>query len=682
MKGTFAEHAWSRVIKNTKDIFTMGALAILFSYSSARASTLSDPSLFQAMQLMLSDGTDLQVDFMGPIDSPPHELEWISFHGLSKQELDQALVVHRPKGYRPTDIEAITVGSSTVYALIMRRSGGSRPWKLHVDLTAQGFSDLWTQYRSEGYRLVDQESYTARSASGSQVQRYAGIWVSNFESYDWVSNRNLTSDGFESKHVSYTDRRNLMPIDFDAYLLNGKLRYAGIWVQNTENFAWRLERDLTSTQFGNVFEEMRIQGYRLIKTNSYLFNGRQLFAGIWMKQANNPLASYAIRNMTEQSFEKRANEYHDLGYRMENIEVYLTSSGLRYSGIWVQNRKSDFSKTLTNTITREVQNWIKATHNDSFDSPMGLSVAIAHRGKIQYLKGYGISSLAKSEHAHSRTVFRTASVAKSISGTMAFLMQEEGSIDLSLPIKKALPKNEHLHHQYTIAETLTNRSMVQHTSDDFVSTSQYSAWEAAKLILPLPLVENAQNYHYSTSAFTIFTAAVEHLTGSKFCDQLIRLLSNPHYLPSLRCEDQSRGSFESERRSEIYRIKNKELQLRTRDNLSRKFAGGGMEVSPYDLLRFGMHFSSGRILSPEIVKTMTQRPNNQGTRYGYGWKHGTQSGVGKFYGHGGTQAGARSTLQIYPDHDLIIVIMANTWTKRHVTPLAEKLASIITEARP
>ncbi|WP_390886643.1 hypothetical protein [Lacinutrix neustonica] len=46
-------------------------------------------------------------------------------------------------------------------------------------------------------------------------------------------------------------------------------RYAGIWEENKEGIGWSSHRDLSSTAFGDLFEEKSAAGFRLVDIEAY-----------------------------------------------------------------------------------------------------------------------------------------------------------------------------------------------------------------------------------------------------------------------------------------------------------------------------------------------------------------------------------------------------------------------------
>jgi hypothetical protein len=202
----------------------------------------------------------------------------------------------------------------------------------------------------------------------------------------------------------------------------------------------------------------------------------------------------------------------------------------------------------------------------------------------------------------------------------------------------------------------------------------------------------SDSYKYSTPAYTVFAAAVEAKTGKSFCSLLLDEISNPNGLSTLRCEDRSTPKYD---RSEVYFVdSNGDLQTWTPDNLSWKYAGGGMEASAYDLMRFGVKLEKQELFSADTVTCwfgaagvqrspydcMLTKPDNA-SDYGYGWNlNGSHDGYG-YYAKSGGQLGSRAYLRVYPNEKLVIASMGNTKGDGE-QDLATEIARIILQPQP
>ena len=574
------------------------------------------------------------------IDTPPNQLEWTSYRLMDTKSYDANLNEIKHKGYYPVDVE-ITGGKIRTYSLIARENIEGYKWAIHTQLTSEQYNTKWNELKSQGYRPIDQESYTLNGK-----QYYAGIWIN--ENTPWVSYRNLTSDEFNQRFQE-NQSRNYLPIDVDGYVMNGKLYFSGIFVQNTQNLQWFIRRNILVKDYSSHFFEMSGKGYRLHSNNSYFFSGEQYFASIWVKD---DLKWKANRDLTSQSFNNYWNLYRDQGYRLHDVEEYQTASGTRYLGVWVQNDNNLLSWNNQNRVNKLIEDYLK------LNPSMGYSVAISQDNTIRYLRGYGMEDETKDQDANSRTVYRLASVSKAITGTLSYILEDRNTLDLQSNVRTVLP-NLPKHHTYQLEDLLSNRSMVRHYIEKDPTKklgNVSSAWQATRAFMNDTLL--AGSYKYSTHGYTIMAAAIESKTSRTFCNQISTFISNPHNLTSLNCEFIDRTI---ENRSALYSYDDSlnKYSNETRDDLSWKYAGGGMESSAYDLVRFGMLLNQNRYMTAARLTHMTTRPDNSAD-YAFGWNVGSTDGR-PWYAKAGDQLGSRTYIRIYPNENIVIVLLGNTY---------------------
>ncbi len=85
--------------------------------------------------------------------------------------------------------------------------------------------------------------------------------------------------------------------------------------------------------------------------------------------------------------------------------------------------------------------------------------------------------------------------------------------------------------------------------------------------------------------------------------------------------------------------------------------GGGIEGSAYDLVRFGMKLVNGSILSQASRDTMWTPPDGL-SDYALGWNTGVEDGY-QVVAKGGSWDGASSYIRIYPEKEIVIVVLIN-----------------------
>jgi serine beta-lactamase-like protein LACTB, mitochondrial len=328
-----------------------------------------------------------------------------------------------------------------------------------------------------------------------------------------------------------------------------------------------------------------------------------------------------------------------------------------------------------------------------------LQIAIGLKGKIIYEKAFGFADLENNIKATIETRYRTASVAKWWTSTLAFMLVNNGKLDLDSPIQKYCPIFPQKKWEVTTRQILTHTSGIRHYAD-------YDA-ELSKAKNQADTIEiNKRRYPDLLGMFTRYTDMTRPLNNFKHDSLLFIPGSNWEYSSNgyrvLGCiiEGASDSSYRSLIKSQIfekakmintveddaweiipnratgYFINNKK-QIRRADmrDVSENLPAGGFLSTSTDLVRFAMTYVSGKFVNSGTIKLMTtqyfakDKPNNTASswrdgipskeKYGYGVMLFNENKTVKF-GHNGRQDGGSAIVYYIPDRDLTIAVMTNS----------------------
>ena len=590
----------------------------------------------------------------------PKETSWVSLRDYSSaafaakfDELKSTMMV--------IDLDVDVIGGDYRVGAVFRKNPDGRGWVSLRDLSGTAFAAKWDELKAKGFRPVDQESYVV---GGKRL--FAGVWIENREHLGFASYRGVDSAAFSAKFDHYRDL-GLMPVDVDVYPTGDGLRYAAVWVENSEHLGWKLKRGLTSTQFASNFDTYKAQGFRSLVVDSVRTSEGQRYAGIFVENRNKR-AWYEYRDLTATGFRNRWNQLADLGYRLDGYEKYETASGARFSGVWRQNStRPDFK--LRTTIDGFVQK-----HLDLYKVP-GVSVSIAYQGQTVYQRGFGYQDVADGIWMHGNSVGRLASISKAVAGVLAMRMEAEHPGFLAKKVRTYLPSMPSFH-DYTVAQTVMNRSCVKSYPSPMTDQNQTqydTAWLAVKAFMAQSLGCTPGSYLYSTHGYTVFSAVLELLEGKTIDRIVLDELTNRFGLTTLRPETTA-GSLDD--RVQLYNTDNSEY---AGDNESNKTLGGGLVASASDLTRFGVEVLDGTILSAAQRTTMWTPIGS----YGYGWDVGTADSGERVVGKAGGQPGANTHLRIYPDDGIVISVLTNRWKGGHSAPtLSRQIGELMLNELP
>ncbi len=372
----------------------------------------------------------------------PDSVSWASVRGMTSSQFSTYFDEKARAGYMVLDIEVDEVDGTQRVGAVWQKNLDNRGWFELRNMSASEYAAELAAKRTAGYRLIDQEVYELDGRT-----QYAAVWIFNTENLDWVSYTDQTDEEFGVLFDRYSAAGYLM-IDIDAGVIDGALEYSAVWVKNSENLLWHEWRDLTSDEFATKFDEYK-DTYRMIDVESYQVGLSQYYAGIWVENKNQRLWQ-EWRDMTSKEFGDKWLSLRDEGYRLIDYETYPTIGGWRYAGIWRQN-----SERPTWALKDEVD-LLGLFESIAYLVP-GMSIAISQNGTFMYLRGFGYADAGDEVIAHSRTIFRLASVSKAVAGVLGMRLQEQGLVDLSDPTRDLVPAMPDFH-THTVSETLSNRA--------------------------------------------------------------------------------------------------------------------------------------------------------------------------------------------------------------------------------
>jgi CubicO group peptidase (beta-lactamase class C family) len=580
-------------------------------------------------------------------------LGWASFRDLTSDQFADYFQQYKDK-YLLEDIDAYTTASGLRYSMVWRENTDHRGWAEHRNLSSAQYSAKWTEYKDKGYRPLAIAAYP----NGSDTL-FAGVWVQNKENIAWSSHRNLTGTEYGDL---YTQKRNdgFRLVDMEAYQTSAGLRYSAIWYQNVNNTAWTQWRDMSRETYQQKIDELSTQGYTVVDFESYQIGSNTRYAAIWEKKPG--YASQVRTERTETAFANLWRQYRDMGYRLVDFERYKTDDGDRYGGVWIENdARFNYSKKT------QLDEIIQAYQEDN-DLP-GISVAVMKNGQSLYRRGFGYADINNSRWAHSETIYNAASVAKTIGGTLAAKLEEKQSLengqvfslDLSNPTRNYVAGLAAFH-THTVDQLLSHTGCVAHyTTTPAIAnqTTHYAtATAAVNNIRGVGLVSGCtpgNKYSYSTAGFTFVGAALEGATGKSISSLLSTELFKAHNLNDMRVQFAGTGLVADYERAVPYKDDNSPTSYS--DN-SWKHLGGGIETSAYELSRFGAKLLNGEIVNTSTRDNRLWKTVNSKSNAGLAWFVGT-SGGRRIVDHDGSWTGARSYIRIYRDDDIVISIMSN-----------------------
>lgn len=312
----------------------------------------------------------------------------------------------------------------------------------------------------------------------------------------------------------------------------------------------------------------------------------------------------------------------------------------------------------------------------------GLSVAVGVGDRVVWSAGFGVANLETPAPVTAETRFRCASVSKVVTVAALVRLAHRGVVDLDAPIQTYLPDYPATSKPLTLRLLAGHLGGVRHyLPKDFQLPPKHYARlaEALPIFVGDPAVAPpGERYNYSTFGYTLIGAALEAATGRGFLalldEEVFRPLDLRHSGGDLRPDILPGRAAIYDRSRQTGRV-----VLAAADELSYKWPGGGLLSTPEDLVRFGFAHLGGDYL-PAAARAglfVTQKTAaGEDTGVGLGWRVGQDWRGRRIYHHSGAQAGARSTLVLYPDDGVVVAIMTNLGNS---LPAVESSAQLLAE---
>lgn len=312
---------------------------------------------------------------------------------------------------------------------------------------------------------------------------------------------------------------------------------------------------------------------------------------------------------------------------------------------------------------------------------VGMTVAIVAEGELCFEEAFGQRDREAGLATEKGTLIRLASVSKPVTAVLALQLAERGKLALDEPVARYVADLPELLQPLTLRRLLSHTAGVRHYRADRSDngTAQRTTREALALFSSDPLIaEPGTKYSYSTHAFTLVAAALEG-AGERDFRALLRENLATKCAPTLDCEVASEAK---PARSALYEKLALGLVRRSepREDLSWKYAGGGLESSAADLARFADAVLRARVVSEssrDALWTRAQLSDGTSIDYGLGWGVGD---TGRIVSHTGSQQGSSTALSVQRERGVVIAVLCNT-TGVGAADLVPRLRQLVLDAR-
>jgi CubicO group peptidase (beta-lactamase class C family) len=336
---------------------------------------------------------------------------------------------------------------------------------------------------------------------------------------------------------------------------------------------------------------------------------------------------------------------------------------------------------------------LRSTHDRQKN--VGLGAAVLLDGTLVLSEGLGHADLEHRIPVTRETRFGIASITKAFTGVALLGLHEAGRIDLDAPVQRYVPAFP-AKPGGTVTPRLVaaHRAGLRHWHDDERTPALYATHfdDIGRVVARFaddPLVAApGTRYGYSSPGYNLLAAVVQTAAGRRFEDHVASAVLAPLGLRNTGSDDVRRVVPHRARRYAYYDpftfAEDTSRVFRVPEwDYSHNMGGGNMYATAEDLARFGRAMIRPGFLSRASLDLLHVRPpgDTAGPVMNYGW-FVRAPGAGPRRLHiTGSNPGLQSALHVYPDQDLVVVVLSNTHgvgarSGEMVAELPERLAAL------
>ncbi len=295
----------------------------------------------------------------------------------------------------------------------------------------------------------------------------------------------------------------------------------------------------------------------------------------------------------------------------------------------------------------------------------GVSVAVVRDGRTVVTKGYGLADIGRGVPATAETIYPIGSLTKQFTAAAILQLVEAGRLSLDDDLGELLPDFPIQGHHVTVRHLLNHTSGIADHTDLAGGRGEpgTTRQEVVDLIAAQRFdFEPGERFSYSNSGYLLLGLVIEKVTGGTYASYLDAHVFEPAGLRQTSyCPDKPEGPGHARG----YDIANGALVDAQPIEMAVPFAAGGLCSTVGDLLAWSQALRSGRVVSGasyRMMTTSTDMADGTTVPYGFGLMlHPLQGHAAVF--HDGAIDGFMSRLTFFPDDQVTVVLLTNTFSE-------------------
>jgi len=229
-------------------------------------------------------------------------------------------------------------------------SNASSQWNWLFNADLNNFLNELQRQRNAGLRIESMDIYSNTDYTGGL---YAATWTRDNLGWAWALD--YSNNDFVN-HLNTYGQQGYRITDIERHPLTQQ--FGGVWIIDGKGWYWAL--NATQAQLSQLVQEQQNVGRRLIDLHVYTSADHfTLFAGVWVSNSDGYAWAWTI-NQPWESFQTLLNQHGAANRRLIDYEVYGTTQGVRYAGIWVgDGRAWAYSVNFSDqtSFANQIESW-------------------------------------------------------------------------------------------------------------------------------------------------------------------------------------------------------------------------------------------------------------------------------------------------------------------------------------
>jgi CubicO group peptidase (beta-lactamase class C family) len=308
------------------------------------------------------------------------------------------------------------------------------------------------------------------------------------------------------------------------------------------------------------------------------------------------------------------------------------------------------------------------------------AVLVARKGRVLFRHAYGMANYELQVPNSPATRFHIASVSKPFTAIAILQLEEQGRLSVSDPVARFIPdfpngdriKLEHL---------LTHTSGIHNVNDlpdyDTFARSPHTVEQLVAKFSNLPLdFEPGSDYHYSNSNYNLLALILEKMSGESYGDYVRKHILDPagmqntgHNGEALQLISLAASGYEPAGINSYEKAPYLDW--------SNKTGNGSLYSTVDDLYQFDRALNTDTLLKAAT----RQRYFVEGRGNRFGWFN-RKRGARRVMSSNGRSPGFTAQLDRFPDDDVTVIVLSNSYATVSQDPIAAGLAAIVFGEQP